>query len=915
LAEDRLAVPTADADGDGTSRNPPPAKVVPLRRQYLQIKRRFPDTILLFRLGDFYETFDDDARLAADLLDIVLTGRDMGKGVRVPMAGIPHHAAEGHIARLVAAGHKVAVCEQLGEPGAGRGLVERDVTRVITPGTLLDPAMLDARRNNFIAAVVLHDRMAGFAAADISTGEFAATELVAASADEALRALDRELRRIGPAECVVPADDASRLESLFARSADAPPALSPTESWRWRLDRAGETLRGHFGVESLDGFGCAGKPLAIRAAGGLLDYLLETHRSGLGQITHLATYAPDDFMTLDGQTRRNLELTESARGERRHSLVAILDQTRTPMGARLLRRWLSQPLVALAPLRERHDAVERFWRDSTPRAEVRRLLTPVGDIERQVNRCVAGLITPRELASLRASLAPLASLADLACDLPGASDLRASLESCEAARRLLARAIVDEPGGQVGKGDTIRAGFSSELDGHQARVREARDWIAGLERTERERRGIRSLKVGYNRVFGYYLEITAAALAAAERDRALAGSNGAGPLPADYLPKQTLANATRYITPQLKEFESIILTAQQTLDDLEADVYKRVVSEVAGQAPRLLAAAGALAYLDVVSTLADVAALRAFVRPELDDGFRIEIRDGRHPTLEAILEPGAFIANDATLDPADARITLLTGPNMAGKSSWLRQVALIVLMAQIGSFVPARSARIGLVDRIFTRIGAQDDIATGQSTFMVEMLETANILHHATRRSLVVLDEIGRGTSTYDGLAIARAIVEHLHHAPHLGCRTLFATHYHELTELEQVLPGVCCRKMDVLEDGDQVVFLHRVVPGGADRSYGVHVAQIAGIPRGIVRRAREILDDLERRDSVDGDRARKRAALRAPMAESAAAIQLTLFAPPHPAVAALKELDIESLSPLEAITKLFELRRMAQDG
>ncbi|HET7094071.1 MAG TPA: DNA mismatch repair protein MutS, partial [Thermomicrobiales bacterium] len=389
----------------------------------------------------------------------------------------------------------------------------------------------------------------------------------------------------------------------------------------------------------------------------------------------------------------------------------------------------------------------------------------------------------------------------------------------------------------------------------------ARDWIAGLERTERERSGVRSLKVGYNRVFGYYLEITAAALAAAERDRILVGANGAGVLPPDYLPKQSLANATRYITPQLKEFESLILNAQQTSADLEADVYRRVIAEIAGQAPRLLAAAGAVAYLDVVAALAEVAAIRDYVRPELDDSLRIEIRDGRHPTLEAVLAPGAFVANDAAIDAADARITLLTGPNMAGKSSWLRQVALIVLLAQIGSFVPARSARIGLVDRIFTRIGAQDDIATGQSTFMVEMLETANILHHATPRSLVVLDEIGRGTSTYDGLAIARAIVEHLHNAPQLGCRTLFATHYHELTELAHVLPHVRCCKMDVLEEGDQVVFLRRVVPGGADRSYGIHVAQIAGIPRGIVRRAREILDDLERRDGAAGAQASKRAA------------------------------------------------------
>ncbi|HEU0113962.1 MAG TPA: DNA mismatch repair protein MutS, partial [Thermomicrobiales bacterium] len=479
MAGDRVAAASNQIEPAAISPAVAAAKVVPLRRQYLQIKRRFPDTILLFRLGDFYETFDDDARLAADILDIVLTGRDMGKGVRVPMAGIPHHAAESHIARLVAAGHKVAVCEQLGEPG-GRGLVERDVTRVVTPGAVLDPAMLDARRNNFIAAIVDDGHAAGFAVADVSTGEFATTELAAADAEEALRAVARELQRLAPAECVMPADDAPRFSPLLERPGERDVPASTTDAWRWRLERASDTLRRHFGVESLDGFGCAGKPLAIRAAGGLLDYLLDIQRTGVGQITHLVTYAPDEFMALDGQTRRNLELTESARGERRHSLVAVLDQTRTPMGARLLRRWLGQPLVRIAPLRERQDAVERFWRDGAARAEARRLLGTVGDIERQVNRCLAGLAGPRELASLRASLAALPALADLAHDLAGAAALRSSLAACEAARRLLERGLVDVPAAQLGKGEAVRPGFSPELDAHQARVREAREWIAGL---------------------------------------------------------------------------------------------------------------------------------------------------------------------------------------------------------------------------------------------------------------------------------------------------------------------------------------------------------------------------------------------------------------------------------------------------
>jgi DNA mismatch repair protein MutS len=896
----------------GADPAPSLGSIVPLRRQYLQIKRRFPDTILFFRLGDFYETFDDDARIAAEILDIVLTGREMGKDHRVPMAGIPHHAAEGHIARLVGAGYKVAVCEQIGDVHKGRGLVDRDVTRVVTPGTVFDPAMLDARSNNYIAAVVADGKRAGVAYADVTTGEFATTEITAADAAEALLAAGRELLRLGPAELVLPAGTSD--DAVLPEASWLPEGVSHsrTDAWRWSADRAGEALKRHFRVESLDGFGCAGKPLAIRAAGGLLAYLADTQLSGLDQIAALVTYAIDGFMTLDAQTRRNLELTESARGERRHSLIAVLDQTRTPMGARLLRRWLGQPLLDLAALRGRQDGVARFHADALGRAEVRRALDDVGDVERLVNRAVAGIATPRDLVQLRASLAAVPAVRLAAGETPGAPDLDPGLAVCAEVHDVLASAIADDPPPLLGKGTAIRPGFAPELDGHQARAREARDWIASLERAERERTGIRSLKVGYNKVFGYYLEITAAALAAATN-----GHDPAAVLPADYLPKQTLANATRYFTPRLKEYETIVLTAQETLADLETAVFRRIVSQIASRAGKLLNAAAAVAYLDVVAALAEVAVARDYVRPDLDDSVAIEIVAGRHPTLEAVLGRAAYVPNDAQLDADTAQITILTGPNMAGKSSWLRQVALITLLAQIGSFVPAERARIGLVDRIFTRIGAQDDIATGQSTFMVEMLETANILHHATRRSLVVLDEIGRGTSTYDGLAIARAIVEYLHNTPRLGCKTLFATHYHELTELDGLLPRVRCAKMDVLEDGERVVFLRRVVPGGADRSYGLHVAQLAGIPRPIVRRAQEILSDLEGTKRTGApDAVNRRAAMGFPAPAADPTFQLTLFGQPEPALEALKALDVEALSPLEAITKLFELQRLTRgDG
>ena len=884
------------------------AHVVPLRRQYMQIKARFPDTILLFRLGDFYETFERDAEIAAEVLDIVLTSREMGKGQRLPMAGIPHHAAEGYIAKLVAAGYKVAVCEQIGEVSRGRGIVQRDVTRVVTPGTVLEPTMLDARSNNYIVAVVCDDTRVGLAAADITTGEFITTEISGPTAAEALAAAGRELLRLQPAEIVLPSENGESLDSLPDDGwLPEGVARSRLDSWKWRLDRAEEELRRHFDVEALDGFGCSGKPLAIRAAGGLLQYLAETQLSGLQQITSLSTYSVESFMTLDAQTRRNLELTESTRGERRHSLIAVLDQTRTPMGARLLRRWIGQPLLDLAELRLRQDGVDRFYRDALARAELRKSLGPVGDIERLTNRVVAGIATPRDLGHLRQALAALPSVVAVAGETPGAP----TIPDCSDVHDLLAAGIVDDPPVTLGKGGAIRAGFAPELDGYRQRAREAREWIAGLERTERERTGIKSLKVGYNKVFGYYLEITTAALAAAERERASRGENGSA-LPADYVAKQTLTNATRYVTPQLKEYETVVLTAEDTLAEIEADVFKRIMGQVAGAANRLLDAARAVAYLDVVSTLAEVAVQRNYVRPELDDSGVIEIVAGRHPTLEAVMGRGEYVPNDAHLNPDETQIIILTGPNMAGKSSWLRQVALIVLLAQIGSFVPAERARIGIVDRIFTRIGAQDDIATGQSTFMVEMLETANILNHATPRSLVVLDEIGRGTSTYDGLAIARAIVEYLHNSPKLGCKTLFATHYHELTELEQILPRVRCFRMDVLEDGDRVVFLRHVVPGGADRSYGIHVAQLAGIPRAVVRRAGEILAELEKGGPAASERTNRRAAMRS-TASSEPVLQLTFFGQPDPVLEELKALDVEALSPLEAITTLFELQRKAR--
>lgn len=884
----------------------------PVRRQYLQIKQRFPDTILLFRLGDFYETFEHDAEQAAAVLDIVLTSRDLGKGVRVPMAGIPHHAADTYIARLVAAGHKVAICEQIGTAQKGRALIDRDVTKVITPGTVTDPSMLDGHRNTYIAAIAVQGQRWGLAYADLSTGEFAATQATQATADQVPGAVQRELLRLNAVEVVISP------ELVIASDASAsgewlPPgiATSTLERHCWQPRYATEALRRHFAVETLDGFGLSDLPLATQAAGALLAYLGDTQRSSLAQVSAIRTYSTDGFMVLDAQARRNLELVESGRGERRHGLLAVLDQTRTPMGARLLRRWLNQPLLDRAAIEMRQARVQQLLGATLARAEVREALGDIGDIERLVNRAITKAISPRELATLRISLLTLSTLARLLPDSDTFSLPPEVLSSATALGATLDRALRDELPAAIGGGVTIRPGFSPELDEHEHAVQEARSWIANLERQERERTGIRTLKVGYNRVSGYFIEVTANALLASDRDTSRNGD--ARGIPDDYAIRQSLANSTRYVTAQLKECEARIVSAQDVLTQLEADVYQRLVAEVASHASSLLIAASVVAELDVVSTLAEVAATRQYIRPVVDESTTIEIRGGRHPTLETLLPIGEFIGNDALLDAESRAITILTGPNMAGKSSWLRQVGLIVLLAQIGSFVPADSARIGLVDRIFSRIGAQDDIATGQSTFMVEMVETANILHHATARSLVLLDEIGRGTSTWDGMAIARAIVEHLHNAPHLGCRTLFATHYHELTALAEYLPGVCCARMDVLEEGDRVVFLHRVVEGAADRSYGVHVAELAGLPRALTRRAREILRDLE--DHPTAAVVRDRRGRVASKQDTPAAMQLTLFSPPSPVETTIRELEIDALSPLEAINVLYKLRQLALGG
>jgi DNA mismatch repair protein MutS len=909
----------------------------PVRTQYLQIKAQHPDTILFFRMGDFYEMFDDDAEIVARELEIALTRRDFGRGEKSPMAGIPHHAADGYIARLVSKGYRVAVCEQTSDPALSKGLVDREVIRIVTPGTVIDPAMLAAKRNNFLAGVVTGRDAVGMAYVDITTGEFAVTQF---STLEPELALQQELGRVGPSEVLVEAhysrlgsrkkrwlaavmsekqvtklgsngnanaavpelededdeDDIAPLVKLLAGTAGH---ITPYDARYFSEDDARHRLLEHFEVASLEGFGCAHLPLAIRAAGAVLAYLQETQKGLLRQLTALETYSINGFMTLDTHTRRNLELFETGRGSSvKGSLLWVLDKTRTPMGGRLLRRWISQPLLDIAMLQQRQQVIAELLGDSLLQARLTEALKRAGDIERLINRVRQRIATPRDLVALahglRAAVEVKAAGNESGEAIIALQRILARLANNDEIITLIERAIVEDPPLSTSDGGVIRNGFSSELDEIKRSSRDGRQWVAEMEQRERRRSGISTLKVGYSKTFGYYIEVSNANL---------------NRVPEDYIRKQTLTNGERYITPDLKEYESLILNAQERIGKMESEIFAQLRADIAIHASEsILDTAHALAEIDVYLSLAQVAAQNNYCRPQLNDGDTIHIVAGRHPVVEQAQPETPFIPNDTNLANFDAQIVVITGPNMAGKSTYLRQVALITLLAQIGSYVPAESASIGIVDRIFTRIGAQDDLATGQSTFMVEMVETANILHHATPRSLIILDEIGRGTSTYDGLAIARSIVEYLHNNKRSGARTLFATHYHELVEVAQLLPRVRCMNVAVTEEQGHIVFLRKIVPGGADKSYGIHVAQLAGIPRPVIHRAEEILEELERK----GDAKARRKAMK-DMAMPTAWQMTLLASEDNPIVEEIKSLAIDELSPIEAISKLYELQQKAK--
>jgi DNA mismatch repair protein MutS len=929
----------------------------PVRTQYLQIKRQYPDTLLFFRMGDFYEMFDEDAEIVARELEIALTRRDFGRGEKSPMAGVPHHAVDGYIARLVSKGYRVAVCEQTSDPALSKGLVDREVLRIVTPGTVIDPTMLAAKRNNFLAGVVLGRNAVGIAYVDITTAEFAVTQF---NTHEPEVALQQEIARVSPAEVIVEARYSSQgaasrkrrwlaavmsekpvtrvgsngnpnadIEATMAithttfgdpqtspssgEDADeddiAPLArllqgvaghVTPYDARYFAEEDARHRLLTHFEVASLEGFGCAHLPLAIRAAGAVLAYLQETQKGLLRQLTSLETYSISGFMTLDAHTRRNLELFESGRsGSVKGSLLWVLDKTRSPMGGRLLRRWISEPLLDIGQLQSRQQIISELLADTLTQARLAEALKKAGDIERLINRVRQRIATPRDLVALasglRAASEVQASLpAGAGASMPSVAQLVERLANNDDVIQLIESALVDEPPLSPSEGGVMRPGYSAELDQVKEASQNGQKWITGMEQRERKRTGISTLKVGYTKVFGYFIEVSNSQLSR---------------VPADYVRKQTLSTGERFITPDLKEYETLVLNAQDRIGKLESELFAQVRAEMAvNAAERVLNTAHALAEIDVYLSLAEVAAQHNYCRPRLDDGEDIHIVAGRHPVIEQAQVETPFIPNDTQLSTAEAQILIITGPNMAGKSTYLRQVALIVLMAQIGSYVPAEAARIGLVDRIFTRIGAQDDLATGQSTFMVEMVETATILHHATPRSLVILDEIGRGTSTYDGLAIARAVVEYLHNNRRSGARTLFATHYHELVEVAKMLPHVQCMNVAVSEEEGHVVFLHKIVPGGADKSYGVHVAQLAGIPRPVIHRAEEILAELEQK----GDAKARRKAMQE--IQAPAVTQMTLFsAEQHPLIEEIKQLAIDELTPIEAIGKLYELQQKAR--
>ena len=867
------------------------AELTPMMRQYLEIKKNNPDSILFFRLGDFYEMFDEDARLASKELDLTLTSRDHGKHAKpaeeqIPMCGIPYHASEAYIARLIAKGYKVAICEQMEDPAAAKGLVKRDIIRVVTPGTVIDAACLDDKASNFLCGIYIDSRSAGAAFCDITTGK---AHLTAFTGRDRVEHVINELGRFSPAEAIL--NDGAYAEKALTGAL--------TEKFRCRVENGGErrfllneaekNIRKQFGEDALKSLP-AGNPAAAMALGGLLNYLYETQKTDLSHINDLDYYEQGRFMELDLTARRNLELTETLRGkEKKGSLLWVLDKTKTPMGARCLRSWLERPLLSVTAICRRNSAVAALVDNTIAREELTAAMTGLGDMERLIGRIVYGTAGGRDMASLRAAIEKLPAVKEQLSALSDRriSELAAELDTLDDIGERIAAAICDEPPFSVREGGFIRDGFDEEVDRLRHILKGGKGVIAEMEAKEKERTGIRTLKIGYNKVFGYYIEVSNSF-----RDQ----------VPDTYIRKQTLVGGERFITQELKDLEHEILTASERVVALEYELFTKLREEVSGEAQRIQKTAAAIAETDALASFAAVAVRNNYCRPDVDESGVIEIKEGRHPVVERVLKDSLFVPNDTFMGEKEERVAIITGPNMAGKSTYMRQVALIVLMAQMGSFVPAAHARIGVVDRIFTRIGASDDLSAGQSTFMVEMTEVSDILHHATKNSLLILDEIGRGTSTFDGMSIARAVLEYCADKKTLGAKTLFATHYHELTELENTLPGTVNYNIAVRTKGEDIIFLRKIVPGGADRSYGIEVAKLAGLPDKVVQRAKAVLKELEEENGVQYVAARKETD------------QVSLGAIGEGEVLdALRRCQPDTLTPIEAMSLLYDLKKKLQ--
>lgn len=873
----------------------------PMMQHYLKTHEEYKDCILFYRLGDFYEMFFDDAKVVSKELELTLTGKSCGAEERAPMCGIPYHAAETYLTRLVKKGYKVAICEQVEDPKLAKGMVKREVTRVVTPGTTLNAQALDETKNNYIMCIAYIGDHYGISSADITTGDYYVTEV-----DSERKLLD-EVNKYQPTEIIcneafyisgIDIDDMKNRMGIVIYSLDA---------WYFSDETAQMTLKDHFKVRDLEGLGLADYDSGVVAAGALLKYLYETQKTTLSNLVAIHPYTTGKFMIIDSSTRRNLELVETLREkQKRGSLLWVLDKTRTAMGARTLRSFVEQPLIERTEIEERYDAIDEFNTNAITREEIREYLNPVYDLERLITRVTYQTANPRDLIAFRNSIHMLPSIKTLMSDFqsPLLKRLYEQLDTLDELYELIERSIAEEPPLTLHDGGILKEGYNEEVDRLRKAKTDGKSWLADLEAKEREKTGIKNLKIKYNKVFGYYLEVT----------------NSFKDMVPDYFTrKQTLANAERFITPELKELEDVILGAEDKLIVLEYELFREVRQKVADEVVRIQKTAKAVAQIDVFASLATVAEQNNYCRPKLNEKGLIDIKDGRHPVVERMIQNEMFVANDTYLDNGSNRVSIITGPNMAGKSTYMRQSALIVLMAQIGSFVPAKSAKIGIVDRIFTRVGASDDLASGQSTFMVEMSEVANILRNATSNSLLILDEIGRGTSTFDGLSIAWAVVEHISNPRLLGAKTLFATHYHELTELEGKLNSVNNYCIAVKEKGDDIVFLRKIVKGGADKSYGIQVAKLAGVPDNVIERAKEIVEELSNNDiteivqniSAEGSSKRSK-----PKLDEVDLEQISLLdtMDNDTILNELKELDLGQMTPIEAMNKLYELQNKVKN-